>query len=53
MEMYQKNPCLCCQRVADPAGCDNKDCKLWQRWFIAYWNELRRKHLPRGKETQL
>ena len=31
------SPCLTCTRVRDPRGCDNKNCKPWQRWFLDRW----------------
>ena len=34
-------PCNRCERVADPRNCDNKDCRLWQKWFIEKWNTMR------------
>lgn len=36
------SPCLCCTRVADPRGCDNKDCRVWRAWFVDRWDSLRR-----------
>lgn len=39
------SPCLGCARVADPRACENKQCKVWSRWFTQKWDELRR--LPR------
>lgn len=35
------SPCLSCTRVADPRDCENKNCQLWRRWFIARWEALR------------
>ena len=32
------SPCLTCTRVPNPRNCENKQCKLWQRWFLARWN---------------
>lgn len=31
------SPCLTCTRVPNPRNCENKQCKLWQRWFLARW----------------
>ena len=31
------SPCLSCTRVANPLDCENKQCKLWQKWFLARW----------------
>ena len=36
------SPCPECIRVKEPAECDNKNCKLWQRWFLAQWEQTRR-----------
>lgn len=41
--MYVKNeksPCEGCTRVCDPAGCDNKNCKLWKAWFLRRWGMI-------------
>lgn len=42
-KQYYKNPspCLTCTRVPDPRECENKQCKLWQRWFVDRWEQLR------------
>ena len=34
-------PCITCTRVTDPANCENKDCRLWQRWYVETWNQMR------------
>lgn len=31
------SPCLTCTRVPNPRDCENKQCRLWQRWFLARW----------------
>ena len=36
------SPCMTCTRVADPRACENKNCQMWQRWFIARWEAMRR-----------
>ena len=36
-----RKPCLCCERVADPANCENKDCKPWRQWYVATWDSMR------------
>lgn len=41
MNKRQPSPCLRCLRVEDPRKCENKNCQLWQRWFIDQWNMLR------------
>ena len=37
MNGRSKSPCLSCTRVANPLDCENKQCKLWQKWFLARW----------------
>lgn len=49
MSKYKESPCVGCRRTADPEGCDNKDCKQWQRWYIARWDHLRQRFL-RGQD---
>ena len=42
-------PCVGCTRVPDPEKCDNKDCKLWRKWFLANWELIHGfylKHVP-------
>lgn len=41
MTNYEFSPCLVCTRVSDPANCDNKNCKVWQKWFLARWAAIR------------
>lgn len=36
------SPCLTCTRVKNPGDCENKNCKVWQKWFLARWELLRR-----------
>lgn len=36
------SPCMGCTRVQDPRDCENKNCQLWQKWFIARWEDLRK-----------
>ena len=36
------SPCMGCTRVKDPRMCENKNCQVWQRWFLAKWEDLRR-----------
>jgi len=38
----KKRPCDTCQRVRDPANCENKLCRDWQTWFIDRWESMRR-----------
>lgn len=51
-----KKPCICCTRVSDPENCENKNCAVWQRWYIETWNAMRaapRLHLEYlPKETE-
>lgn len=35
------SPCTQCYRVANPSNCENKNCKLWQRWFLHRWEAMR------------
>ena len=37
-----KYPCAYCKRVKDPEKCDNKNCAVWQKWFLRKWEALRR-----------
>lgn len=39
------SPCMGCTRVEDPRDCDNKNCMLWQKWFLARWENLRKQFL--------
>lgn len=42
MRMYLDiSPCEGCNRVPDPDKCENKNCRLWQKWFFARWELLR------------
>ena len=49
-------PCITCTQVIDPENCENRDCKRWQRWYIATWNNMRatprleREHFPKEPE---
>lgn len=45
-----ESPCCGCCLVADPADCNNKNCQLWQRWYVARWDVLRMRLL--GKVGQ-
>lgn len=42
MMLERPSPCLSCTRVKDPRDCENKNCQLWQRWFIARWEAMRK-----------
>lgn len=39
--LNKPSPCICCTRVKDPRDCENKNCQVWRRWFIARWEALR------------
>lgn len=39
--MTKESPCASCTRVKDPHNCENKNCQVWQRWYIARWEQLR------------
>ena len=45
------SPCLSCTRVKDPRLCENKECRVWRRWFVEKWDALRR--APRVQIEQL
>ncbi len=47
MENWKESPCTGCSRVDNWEKCDNKNCKLWQRWFLNRWEQLRK---AMGKE---
>ena len=34
-------PCANCCRVPDPRQCEDKNCRLWRRWFVEKWDHLR------------
>lgn len=34
-------PCLRCTRVPAPDCCNDKNCRLWQAWFVDRWDALR------------
>ena len=53
MEKWKESPCQSCLRVANPEACDNKDCKLWQRWFLSRWEQLRELYGKEGEENEL
>ena len=37
----KQSPCLSCQRVRDPANCENKLCNEWRSWWIGRWECMR------------
>lgn len=39
------SPCMGCTRVKDPRDCENKNCMLWQKWFLHRWESLRKAFL--------
>ena len=41
MNRFEMSPCLYCTRVMDPEDCENKSCKLWQKWFLRRWAVIR------------
>lgn len=41
-KMKKESPCLTCRRVRNPDGCENKQCKDWQAWFIDRWEAMRK-----------
>lgn len=42
MKNWKESPCTGCSRVDNWEKCDNKNCKLWQRWFLDRWEQLRK-----------
>lgn len=38
--MACEKPCKTCTKVADPADCENKRCKLWSQWFLSRWKMI-------------
>lgn len=36
-------PCDTCDRVMDPANCENKCCQDWRQWWIKRWEEIRKR----------
>ena len=50
--LQQTSPCLRCTRVKDPRSCENKNCQVWQRWFINRWDLLRGQPLQ-AKEQEV
>lgn len=45
------SPCLSCTRVKDPRLCENKECRVWRKWFVEKWNAMRA--VPRLQIEQL
>ena len=35
------SPCLKCYRVEDPAACEDKNCRVWRKWFVEKWDGMR------------
>ena len=46
----KESPCVCCTRVQNPAGCENKTCKEWKKWFLHRWAEIYRFGQKYGQE---
>ena len=34
-------PCNGCRRVAAPEKCENKNCGVWQKWYVRRWEVTR------------
>lgn len=47
------NPCLSCTMVADPESCQNKNCAIWQQWFISRWDRMRQAHRKEMEALEL
>lgn len=52
MEKKNVSPCLTCTRVPNPADCENKQCRLWGRWFLGRWREIYGFYEKYAKETK-
>ena len=37
MTENNESPCIACNKVKDPADCENKNCNIWRKWFISKW----------------
>ena len=37
-----EKPCKICTKVEKPEECINKFCTDWKRWFVWWWDRLRR-----------
>ena len=40
--MSNKYPCRTCKRVKAPYDCNNKNCAIWQEWFLKWWENMRK-----------
>ncbi len=47
-----KYPCTDCTRVANPGGCENKNCKVWKSWFLRRWAAIYAYGRRYGKEER-
>lgn len=47
------SPCLGCSRVKDPKNCENKQCKVWQEWFLERWEMIRAYPRQQMEQAQL
>ena len=45
-----KSPCTTCPRAN--VDCEGPPCKVWNKWFKAYWSALRQKYLPQKEEVK-
>ena len=43
-----ESPCKTCVRIANPDGCENKNCKEWKVWFLHRWAEIHRFGVQHG-----
>ena len=37
-----QSPCMTCRRVKCPGNCENKQCQVWQRWFLHRSEQIRK-----------
>lgn len=40
--MASKKPCDTCTIVKFPGGCERKQCREWQVWWLEKWEETRK-----------
>ena len=55
MVTREDSPCLTCTRVKDPKNCENKTCKPWQAWFLAWWKGMQsnvRSQMPQTEQSE-
>ena len=53
MHKLYPSPCLTCMRVKNPRACDDKDCKVWQNWFLSRWELIHKYPRQQMESAQL